>query len=338
MAVPRLSLWVASLVTVSLLAVGCGGGGSNGEAPAPTVTLTADSTNLTLGESTTLRWQSTNADTVVSCTFGATSVSGEVSVSPAETTVYEIRVSGPGGEASASVTVTVAPADVTGPDGGMYVWVPPGEFMMGSNDGRDDEQPVHLVRIMRGFWLGKHEVTNAQYRAFCDATGREFPSASDQGDNHPVVMVSWDEAKAYCDHYGLRLPTEAEWEYAARGPEGRRYPWGDEWDPGKLCWYANTGPGNRTFPVGSFPAGASWRGALDMAGNVWEWCADWFGEGYYGTSPVEDPQGPATGEERLLRGGSWIDSPGHCRSAGRGSGNPRGLGYGVGFRCVWASG
>ena len=224
--------------------------------------------------------------------------------------------------------------EMTGPDGGLYVWVPPGEFMMGSDDGDGDEKPAHRVRITEGFWLGRHEVTNAQYRAFCAATGRAFPSDSNQGDDHPVVNVSWEDARAYCEHHGLRLPTEAEWEWAARGPEGRRYPWGDGWDAGRLCWDQNRGPGGRTFPVGSFPAGASWVGALDMAGNVWEWVADWYDGGYYANSPTDDPQGPATGTSRVLRGGSWGRGPLACRSADRDRGDPtfRG-GYG-GFRGV----
>ena len=219
---------------------------------------------------------------------------------------------------------THAGQEIIGPDGRAYVWVPRGEFMMGSDDGRDDEKPAHLVRITRGFWIGKHEVTNAHYRAFCAATGRAFPSDSDRGDDHPVVYVDWSDAKAYCDHYGLRLPTEAEWEYAARGPEGRKYPWGNEWEGSKLCWWDNRGPSDRTFPVGSFPDGASWVGALDMAGNVWEWCADWHYHGYYRNSPTDDPPGPAAGSAtslhgptRVLRGGSWVDDPDDCRSARR---------------------
>ena len=161
-------------------------------------------------------------------------------------------------------------ADMGAPDvaaiAGM-VWVPPGEFMMGSPEGQGgaNEHPQHRVHITKGFWVGKHEVTNAQYRAFCEATGREFPSSSDQGDDHPVVWVTWREAKAYCDHYGLSLPTEAQWAYAARGPEGRVYPGGDEWDPERLCWSENSGPGGVRF---SRRAGAL-RG---QAGAVlWTW-------------------------------------------------------------------
>jgi len=225
--------------------------------------------------------------------------------------------------------------ETAGPDGGVYVWVPPGEFMMGSGDGDPDEKPVHKMRITKGFWLAKHEVTNAQYRAFCEATGKAFPKDSDQGDDHPVVYVSWRDARAYCDHYGLALPTEAQWEYAARGPEGHEYPWGDEWDRKKCCNRDNQGPGGRTFPVGSFSLGASWCGALDMAGNVQEWCSDRYDESYYANSPEPDPMGPVTGFSRVLRGGSWSIYDDDRRSANRDFNSPDYTNYGgLGFRCA----
>ena len=226
--------------------------------------------------------------------------------------------------------------ETTGPDGGTYVWVPPGEFMMGSEDSHDHERPVHSVHITKGVWLGKHAVTNAQYKAFCEATGREFPPNSDQGDDHPVVDLNWQDALAYCDHYGLALPTEAQWEYAARGPEGRTYPWGDEWDGTKCCHRGNKGPGGKTHPVGSFPEGASWCHALNMSGNVWEWCADWYDADYYGQSAESDPAGPTSGVGRILRGGSWGSVvPRFFRCASRTfSYFPRARGDDVGFRCA----
>lgn len=200
-----------------------------------------------------------------------------------------------------------------GPDGGTYVWVPPGEFMMGTPEGAKDgygnERPQHKVGITKGFWLSKHEVTNAQYARFCKATGRTFPKDSNQDDDHPVVWVTWEDAVAYCGHYGLRLPTEAEWEYAARGSNGNRFPWGDGWDPKKCCNGWNRGatdwgrkPG--TFPVGSIPTGDSWCCVADMAGNVWEWCADRYKCDYYAESPDSDPTGPGTGDTLVLRGGA----------------------------------
>jgi formylglycine-generating enzyme required for sulfatase activity len=224
--------------------------------------------------------------------------------------------------------------EIIGPDGGRYVWVPEGQFTMGSTDeeieyvvkgglaGGSDwvpcEKPAHLVTITRGFWLGKCEVTNAQYRAFCEATGTAFPPVSDQPEDHPVVNMYWEEAKAYCNHFGMRLPTEAEWEYAARGPQGWRWPWGDDWDDAICCTTSNRGPEGSTFPVGMFPDGASWCGALDLAGNVEEWCADWFDAGYYAVSPATDPAGPRTGTERVIRGGSHRFRPWNSRAAYRG--------------------
>jgi formylglycine-generating enzyme required for sulfatase activity len=209
--------------------------------------------------------------------------------------------------------------EITGPDGGKMVWVPAGGFEMGSPEGEGYswEHPAHRVGITKGFWLGKCEVTNAGYRQYCRETGAEFPKDSDQADNHPVVCVTLAEAKAYCKHYELSLPTETQWEYAARGPEGRKYPWGNEWDPKKCCNNANQGPKGTTFPVGSLSPGNSWCGASDLAGNVWEWCRDWYGEKYYAQSPTDDPQGPDSGEYGVLRGGSWYVDAGYCRSAFR---------------------
>lgn len=230
--------------------------------------------------------------------------------------------------------------EIAGPNGAILVWVPAGSFRMGSTDEQigyaveyldgdasllADEQPARTVQ-MHGFWIGKHEVTNAEYRRFCEEKGREFPSASKEGDDHPVAWLIWDDARAYCEHYGVSLPTEAQWEYAARGPESPIFPWGNEWDGSRLCWDLNLGPGERTFAVGSFPSGASWCGALDMAGNVAEWCADWYQEDYYTHGPANNPPGPdeqqasivwlfgveawqlVTREDkaRLLRGSSWV--------------------------------
>jgi len=240
---------------------------------------------------------------------------------------------------------TKAGEEIVGPDGGKMVWVPAGEFSMGSDDivFWDDNTsrrihiaaPVHHVHLSKGFWLGKCTVTNAQYRQYCHETGADFPKGSDQGDNHPVVNVTWTEAAAYCKHYGLSLPTEAQWEYAARGPEGREYPWGNEWDAKKCCNKSNQGPGGKTFPVGSFPEAASWCAALDMAGNVWQWCKDWYSDGYRPSAPDTDPPGPGSGDVRVLRGGSWADDAWYCQSACRVGYVPSGR-YGdrFGLRCL----
>jgi formylglycine-generating enzyme required for sulfatase activity len=224
--------------------------------------------------------------------------------------------------------------EITGPDGGKMVWVPAGEFMMGTNEGGDnfkDARPAHQVRITKGFWLGRCTVTHAQYRQYCQETGANFPEGNYQGGNYPMVAVSWDQAQAYCQYYGLSLPTEAQWEYAARGAEDRQYPWGNQWDPKKCNHSSNQGPDGHLMPVGSFPAGASWCGALDMAGNVWQWCQDWYGAKYYANSPEDDPPGPITGTMRVRRGGSWVSDSDNCRSALRDYLDPPNPGSG--FRC-----
>jgi len=194
-------------------------------------------------------------------------------------------------------------------DGAELLWVPAGSFGMGSTEGPPNERPVHRVSLS-GFWLYQHEVTNGQFGQFAAATGfadSDWQKYAEGREPHPVVRVSWEGARAYAEWAGVALPTEAQWEYAARGPKGSKYPWGDQWSDRKLCWWWNRGQNEDvgTFPVGSFPDGASWCGALDLAGNVYEWCADWFSPTYYAQSPAHDPPGPEQGETRVSRGGSW---------------------------------
>ncbi|GEM_PF-894099 len=206
--------------------------------------------------------------------------------------------------------------------GMVLIRVPAGEFQMGSADGSDDQKPVHRV-VLDEYLIGKYEVTNAQYRAFVKATGRKEPPQPPDGcgylnyfgdaryDDYPVVDVSWEDAKAYCDWAGLALPTEAQWEYAARGKSGRKYPWGNEEPDANRAQYGKSvNSGDYTKRVGSFPTGVSAVGALDMGGNVWEWCADWYGDKYYGGcgDGMRNPIGPDSDSYRVLRGGSWIVS------------------------------
>jgi len=220
-----------------------------------------------------------------------------------------------------------------------FVWIPPGTFDMGSNYGDSDEKPVHRVTV-RDFHIGKYEITNAQYKAFLDASGYDGTAEADSDylkhfrgksnmsteDNHPIVWVSWKNAVAYCrwlsEQTGkrYRLPTEAEWEYACRAAAKTRYSFGDsESSLGDYAWHSSNS-GSKTHEVGSKKPNA-W-GLYDMHGNVWEWCADWYDKNYYSKSPEVDPQGPTSGQSRVLRGGSWCDSPDSLRSANRNWGFP----------------
>jgi len=224
------------------------------------------------------------------------------------------------------------------------ILIPAGKFIMGSNDGNYDESPKREVYI-DAFYIDKYPVTNAEYKKFIDETGYKAPylgySWSQKYDwqngmypegkgDCPVVLVSWDDAVAYCKWAGKRLPTEAEWEKAARGTDGRVWPWGNEWDPEKLaCW----GVGD-IQPVGKYKGGKSPYGCFDMAGNVWEWTADWYNDKYYQVAPAKNPQGPEEGLERVLKGGAWIHSRFSVRCAMRFHKPPAYCDNYIGFRCA----
>jgi sulfatase modifying factor 1 len=213
-------------------------------------------------------------------------------------------------------------------DGSTLVLVPAGDFLMGGDAGFPNERPVHRVRL-DAFYIGKGPVTNTQYEQFVQETGHRVPhlddprAARENWDvrrqtyppgrrDHPVVVVSWRDAVAYCAWAGGRLPTEAEWEKAARGGlEGKLYPWGDAADPGRANYDSPAG----TTPVGSYPPNG--YGLHDMAGNVWEWVADWYDAKYYASSPAANPPGPAQGSVRVLRGGAWLLFAHFCRVAYR---------------------
>jgi len=162
---------------------------------------------------------------------------------------------------------------------------------------------------LSGYWIYKTPVTVDMYRKFCAATRRSMPEAPHWGwkGDHPIVNVTWHDAKAYCDWADIALPTEAQWEKAARGTDGRTYPWGNDWDESTLRNDDDfdIGSGSPAL-VGSFPAGASPYGCLDMANSVLQWCADWYDANYYKSAPDHDPTGPTSGEDRVLRGGSWF--------------------------------
>ena len=201
-------------------------------------------------------------------------------------------------------------AGINPTDGAETVWVPAGEFLMGSTDdeGVRDERPQRKV-YLDGYWMYKTEVTVAQYRKFCEATTREMPEAPEWGwkEDHPVVNVSCQDAADYARWAGDSLPPQAQGEKPARGQHGGWLPWRNEWDAG-ACANSVSWSLKGTKPVGSCPAGASPYGCVDMAGNAWEWCADWYDEAYYGNeAPSRNPPGPASGGYRVLRGGSWYD-------------------------------
>ena len=260
-------------------------------------------------------------------------------------------------------------------DGMVMVYVPAGTFLMGStqpdidgalemcqrNSGTgkclrvwfENESPQHPVTL-DAFWIDRTEVSKAQYSQ-CVESGHcaEVHCANDldpKRDDQPAACVDWSHALTYCEWAGARLPTEAEWEYAARGPEGNTYPWGDVFDPTRLnfcdanCTYKWRDQSyddgyNRPAPVGSFESGASWCGALDMAGNAWEWVADWYDADYYIRSPAHNPQGPDSGTAHVMRGGSCYYFASYLRSARRtmmlsSSGETNNSG---GFRCAASS-
>jgi formylglycine-generating enzyme required for sulfatase activity len=236
----------------------------------------------------------------------------------------------------------------------VMVYVPGGTFQMGSSEGdsgaHDDEFPQHTVTL-DDFWIDQTEVTNAQFAAFLNDQGNQTEGGTTwleledeyclieqvEGQyrpksgyaDHPVIEVSWYGADAYCGWVGAQLPTEAKWEYAARGKQGYIYPWGND---APTCERAQGECSGRTVPVGSLPDGASWCGALDMAGNVWEWTADWYGD--YPSGAQTDPTGPADGGPKVLRGGGWRHDWGYVRAAGRGYNAPSGRVSYIGFRCA----
>jgi formylglycine-generating enzyme required for sulfatase activity len=283
-------------------------------------------------------------------------------------------------------------------DGMVMVYVPAGEFIMGTGGlewirrpggprdrqrlglaayGFSNERPQHTV-YLDAFWLDQTEVTVSMFRAFVQATGyvstaerqgwgkpwtagpmeEEWPRVpgadwqhprgpeSSAEDDHPVAQVSWEDAAAYCAWAGGSLPTEAQWAKACRGTDGRMWPWGDTFDANRASVCEAQCPIERwkddrfddgyafTAPVGSFPDGASPYGALDMAGNLWEWVADWYGEDYYGHSPSENPSGPDSGTVRAMRGGAWYDTDVWTTCTVRHQNPTTDLYDDLGFRCA----
>jgi formylglycine-generating enzyme required for sulfatase activity len=210
------------------------------------------------------------------------------------------------------------------------VLIPAGEFIMGKGG---EQHRVYLD----AYWIDQYPVTVARYRLFCQATGRQEPPPPRWGwkEDHPIVNVSWHDAVAYCDWAGVRLPTEAEWEKAARGTDGRKYPWGNEWDGSKCANSVGSNNLHSAVPVGSYPQGASPFGVHDMAGNVWEWCSSLCEPYPYKADDGREGRGKDVAGGRVLRGGSWFNY--HVslfRCADRDGLAPVNWNFFGGFRCA----
>jgi len=267
---------------------------------------------------------------------------------------YTIDITGlhsaDGTEVSMREKISFTTKPGTDVDIGEMVLIPAGEFEMGDNfnEGKDRERPVHTI-YLDAFLIDKYEVTVGQYEKFIQATGHRTPhwdvSQYSPSDDHPIVFVSWHDAMAYSEWAGKRLPTEAEWEKAARGGlVSKRYPWGDENPDGSLCNFAdkntdfdwsdrNVDDGYQyTAPVGSYQPNG--YGLYDMAGNVWEWCSDWYDDNYYVNSPKSNPRGPSSGSKRVLRGGYWYGTIDYLRCSYREGYVLTDMYRDLGFRCV----
>jgi formylglycine-generating enzyme required for sulfatase activity len=266
--------------------------------------------------------------------------------------------SGSPGAAASSAAASPSAGRTLDPDAGVertddqgiaQVWVPPGTFLMGTDETDPSgelappdwarfelasERPQHEVTLSTGYWIDATEVTNEAFQAFVDAGGytdrslwsdagwtwlggrdaKALPVACvDAPATHPRVCITWYEAEAYATWRGGELPTEAQWEFAARGPSSVIFPWGDDWDVAK----ANLVDSTATKPVGTYPEGESWVGAVDMAGNAMEWVADWYSSAYYKQEVRDDPTGPERGAKKVEKGGWWGADPYVARSAYR---------------------
>lgn len=242
--------------------------------------------------------------------------------------------------------------EVKGKDGAPMVLIPEGSFPMGvphgDRDGGRDEYPRHDV-FVDNFYIDKFELTNGRYLEFVKATNHRVPQNPKnatrnlwQGDtitesltDRPVVNVDWADAQAYCQWAGKRLPTEAEWEKAAKGTADRRFPWGNVEPTNKHLNFNQQWIGEKTLmPVGSYEAGKSPFGVYDMAGNVWEWVNDWYDANYYEKSPAKNPTGPETGTKRVLRGSGWQNETPTVRIFTRVDSDPTIRNESTGFRCA----
>ena len=337
---------VSPRVTVNYALVASGPGGETRQsvrisvaAPVPDppiASLTAQPNTIERGGATTLTWSTTNATSVrLEPGIGTVAASGSRRVTPTGDQTYQLVATGTGGTIEREVGVTVTalenPTPPPGADDPLNrpIRIERGTFQMGNDDGADDERPVHRV-TMSGFWIQEHEVTNEEYRRF-DA-GHQFPSGQER---YPVVAVSWQQAMDYAGSRGGSLPTEAQWEFAARGAAGRTYPWGERAPTCQLAQVDGCGE-TASIPVMSRPDGATPEGVHDLAGNVWEWMRDWYGP--YEASDALDPTGAQSGSSRVLRGGDFESSAVALRGSFRNNFFPVLVSDGFGFRVAWAGG
>jgi sulfatase modifying factor 1 len=220
-------------------------------------------------------------------------------------------------------------------DSAVSVLIPAGIFLMGSDEpsSPEDERPAHEVYVDQ-FWMDKTEVTWRQFQKFAKAEGRTLPPEPQWGrpDYYALSATTWEEGADYCEWVGGRLPTEAEWEKAARGTDGRKYPWGNQWDPNKCN--SISGGLHQPEPVGSFHGCISPYGVLDVLGSHWQWLSDYYAEDYYSQSPAENPRGPESGTARTRRGGYWMNHPPQLEISRRSKAAPDWRYLAHGFRCA----
>ncbi len=256
------------------------------------------------------------------------------------------------GQPLQAATVALLSSETIGKDGAPMMLIPAGPFLMGvptwARDGGRDEYPNHEVDLP-AYFIDKYEVTNGRYLEFIRETGHRAPRHSSDATKDlwqeglmpesivplPVINVDWFDAKAYCEWAGKRLPTEAEWEKAGKGTDDRRFPWGDVEPTHKHLNFNQTWRGEQTLvPVGMYEPGKSPYGLYDMAGNVWEWVADWYDATYYQWSPRSNPQGPGQGKRKVIRSSGWqVETP-QVRIFTRVASDPHDRNHSTGFRCA----
>jgi formylglycine-generating enzyme required for sulfatase activity len=354
-------LLIVSCVLAAMVCVGFGGargGGGGGGVGARPIAPSGLSAVAVSSSHINLAWTDNSSNETgfkIERKTGAGGTWAEIGVADANVTAYtstgltasttcyyRVRAYNEAGNSGYSTEAS----DTTPPPPPGMALIPSGCFNMGDafSEGTGDELPVHNVCIT-SFYMDVHEVTNAEYKACVSSGACTVPASSSSFSgvfsygnanfkNFPVIYTSWYQAKAYCIWSGKRLPTEAEWEYAARGGlSGKRYPWGDTINGANAnYWVSGDQWDNDTSPVKYYVANG--YGLYDMSGNVWEWVNDWYSDIYYSISPTKNPPGPDSGTYRVMRGGSWLEDTLLLRVSYRGYYYPMYRNYYIGFRCA----